>query len=146
MAPITRIDVYTKTSDVIAADTRSAVYLGIAGREFRLSTGNETDFGKNTETTFVLGTGSNVSDSQYVDPRYPQLDTDDLDRYPTYIRLQPEGSAPAWCVERVQVTVNPEGKVKHLVDNPRLVDEGEGKRILLDASYGTTLHLKRFDG
>ncbi|MEU4032437.1 hypothetical protein [Streptomyces anulatus] len=90
--------------------------------------------------------GANVSNAQYVDPRFPQLDTDDLDRYPAYIRLQPEGTEPAWCLERVQVTVNPESQFKHRFENPRLIDEGEGKRIWLDASYGTTLHLKRFDG
>ncbi|WP_018386776.1 hypothetical protein [Wenjunlia vitaminophila] len=45
------------------------------------------------------------------DPRFPQLDTDDLDRYPVYLRYeQPDNKRDEiWCLERVTATVNPGG-------------------------------------
>lgn len=144
MAAITRIDVFVKTANVLAAETHSRVYLGIAGREFRLSTGSANDFGRHTETTFVLGVDSNVQEGTYVDPRFPQLTTDDLDRYPAYLRHDGEGDQPAWCLERAMATVNPHSEIKHRFDNPNLVEDAENRRIWLDDKYGNVLHLKRY--
>jgi hypothetical protein len=49
----------------------------------------------------VLNAGDN-------DPRTPvQIDTNDLDRFPRYLRMEPEGTNPDWLLEEVSVTVNP---------------------------------------
>lgn len=142
MADITKIEAYVYTADVTAAGTDGWVYLGIAGREFLLdSSGN--DFEQGSTFTYVLGEGANVLNGEYNDPRKPQLDTDDLDRYPAYIRFEPAGSNPAWCLERATVTVNGGSDVPHRFDNPRLVGTAENQRIWLDQSYGKSVYLKR---
>jgi hypothetical protein len=146
MSDITRIDVYVLTADEENADTRGRVYLGLAGREFRLSTESGGELARGADFTYILGEGANVAHAHDVDPRYPQLDTDDLDRYPAYLRFQSEGTAPAWCLERTQVTVNPHAAFTHRFDNPRLVNAGEPRVIWLEDNYGNVLHLKRFDG
>ncbi|WP_129840549.1 hypothetical protein [Streptomyces sp. RFCAC02] len=146
MAAITQITVYVKTADQTAADTRSPVWLGIAGREFRLAAADSGAFARGAEFTFQIGENSTIDNGQWIDPRFPQLDTDDLDRYPAYIRMRNEGSEPAWLLERIQVTVNPQAEIKHRFDNPRLVGDAENARIWLDDNYGNVLFLKRFDG
>ncbi|MFH8236838.1 hypothetical protein ACSLFT_05315 [Streptomyces sp. G6] len=146
MAAITKIRAYIYTADIDTAGTDGLVYLGIAGREFLLAT-NGDDFKQGSKFSFVLGEDANVLKPDYNDPRKPALDTDDLDRYPVYIRLEPEGDGPAWCVERITVTVNPDSKVPHVFDNPRLVGtSGRGDRIWLWKEGGKQLFLKRYDG
>ncbi|QKW09257.1 hypothetical protein HUT18_25615 [Streptomyces sp. NA04227] len=145
MAAITKIDAYVYTADVANAGTNGWVYLGIAGREFHLDS-TEDDFEQGKVFTYTLGDGANVKDPAYNDPRSPQLDTDDLDRYPAYLRFEPAGSDPAWCLERVIVTVNPGSQTPHRFDNPRLVGSSDNQRIWLDQQYGKQVGLKRFDG
>ncbi len=139
MASITRIEANIATADAPAADTESDVYLGIAGREFGLSTGRD-DFRRGETDRFVLGEGANVTDAQYKDPRHPQLETEDLERYPTYIRMHPAGEYPGWLVERVWIVVNPEFRPREF-DNLRL--EGTGAQIWLHQPYGLVLYLTR---
>ncbi|WP_031073119.1 hypothetical protein [Streptomyces sp. NRRL S-118] len=145
MADITKISAYLYTADVPAADTDGIVYLGIAGREFNLDSDSD-DFERGAQFTYVLGEGSNVKNSEYNDPRKPQLDTDDLDRYPAYIRFVSAGQYPGWCLERVTVTVNPDSTTPHRFDNPRLIGLGENHRIWLYNEGGNQLYLKRYDG
>ncbi|MER6046321.1 hypothetical protein K2224_17680 [Streptomyces sp. BHT-5-2] len=145
MADITKISAQITTADVRAAGTDGWVYLGIAGREFVLSSGGD-DFETGSEFTYILGDDSNVAEAEVNDPRRPELDTDDLDRYPAYIRLEPEGTTPEWCLERVTVTVNPDSAVPHRFDNPRLVGPGEERRIWLSQQGGKQLYLKRYEG
>lgn len=147
MAKITRIEAHVRTADLSHAGTQGWVYLGIAGREFVLDaagTANGTRTGDNW--TFVLGEDSNVENPAYNDPRRPQLDTDDLDRYPTYLRFEPVGPDPAWCLERVVVNVNPDTDYPHTFDNPNLTDFGEDRRLWLGQEYGKLFYLKRHDG
>ncbi|MFD7992623.1 hypothetical protein [Streptomyces mexicanus] len=145
MAAINKIEAYLYTANVESAGTDGWVYLGIAGREFSLDSSNN-DFEQGQTFTYVLGEGANVLEPDYNDPRKPQLDTDDLDRYPAYIRFEPEGKYPAWCLERVIVTVNPGSRTPHRFDNPRLVGSADNQRIWLDQKYGKVLYLKRYDG
>ncbi|MEU6602410.1 hypothetical protein [Streptomyces flaveolus] len=145
MTAITKIVTEVHTSGVETADTRSAVWLGLAGREFRLSTGGKRDFSIGAETTFILGEGSNVENAERNDPRNPALDTADLDRYPVYIRMDGSGTEPHWCLEDVKATVNP-GQTSHEFTDPRLDGRGDGRRIWLDNPFGTVLHLRRTAG
>ncbi|MEU2655978.1 hypothetical protein ABZ615_11700 [Streptomyces sp. NPDC007325] len=153
MADITQIRAKIETADVYEAGTDSWVYLGIAGREFLLDSGSGNDFEQGVNTCFVLGrqdksdahdhfTVVPVVKAEYNDPRKPQLDTDDLDHYPIYIRMEEQGSAPGWCVERVRVSVHGSGSEHHF-DNLRLDTKAENRRIWLDRRYGQRIFLRR---
>ncbi|MBX9399367.1 hypothetical protein K4749_38915 [Streptomyces sp. TRM72054] len=143
MSAITKITAEVTTADVAHAGTDGWVYLGIAGREFVLTIASINNFEQGRSDTYVFGLDANVQNADYNDPRTPQLDTDDLDRYPVYLRFEPEGTNPAWCLERVTVTVNPGSETSHRFDNPRLVG---APRIWLDQAYGKQVGLKRYDG
>lgn len=65
--------------------TDNSVYLGIAGREFRMDTSSD-DFEDNNSDTFTFGHNSNVSNSSDNDPRNPALTIDDLNSNVVYIR------------------------------------------------------------
>ncbi|MER5297434.1 hypothetical protein ABT382_36295 [Streptomyces pharetrae] len=146
MADITQIKAYVYTADEAHASAEGNVYLGIAGREFLLrKQGQDTTHQQGEKYTYVLGQDSNVADARYNDPTTPPLDTDDLDHYPVYLRLEPSGLEPAWCLEWVDVTVNPDTKVPHVFANPRLKGTDPKHRLWLDTSHGTTLYLKRSD-
>ncbi|MFF5979328.1 hypothetical protein ACFY78_10805 [Streptomyces olindensis] len=145
MTAITKIIAEVHTSGVDHADTRSAVWLGIAGREFRLSTGRDRDFSLEAEATFTLGEDTNVENPEQNDPRNPALATADLDRYPVYIRMDGSEDAPHWCLEDLKVTVNP-GPESHEFADPRLDGRGDGRRIWLDNPFGNILHLRRTAG
>ncbi|GAA4888609.1 hypothetical protein ACFPM3_18620 [Streptomyces coeruleoprunus] len=146
MAKINRIEAHIRTADVSHAGTQGWVYLGIAGREFVLDaagTSSGTRTGDNW--TFVLGEDANVENAAYNDPRRPQLYTDNLDRYPVYLRFEPIGPDPAWCLERVVVDVNPDTDHPQTFDNPDLADFGEDRRLWLGQEYGKCLFLKRYN-
>jgi hypothetical protein len=87
MTAITKIIARVVTADLEYADTQSRVHLGIAGREFRLATGDERDFARGSEREFVLGEDANVLNPEHNDPRLsPVLDTADLDHHPVHLR------------------------------------------------------------
>ncbi|MFG3510643.1 hypothetical protein ACGF5F_34675 [Streptomyces sp. NPDC047821] len=106
MADTTQILVRIATADIADAETDGWVFLCIAGREFALDTGTDQESDRVGKDLFILGaeetsedhgnfTAGRPSNARYVDPRKPQLDTDDLDLYPVYIRFAPYGSDPA---------------------------------------------------
>lgn len=142
MADITKIVARILTADIAGAKTDSGtLYLGIAGREFVLETpADDMEQGANDE--FVLGEDSNVEQADYNDPRKPQLTTEDLDRYPAYLRYL---GTDGWCLERATVTVNP-GPDAHVFDNLDLQGLGETRRIWLRNDYGQRLGLTRLSG
>ncbi|SFD41002.1 hypothetical protein [Streptomyces aidingensis] len=142
MPAIISITVRIHTADVRGAETVGAVYLGLAGREFRLRK-SAAGLARGAEDTFTLGEEADVFDAEFNDPRSPGLDTADLDRFPAYLRLAPAGPGSAWCLEDVTVTVNPGSGSPVVLGNPALEGDGPERRIWLDDYYGTTLHLRR---
>ncbi len=97
--PIQSISVTVETGD---DGTDDDVYLGIAGREFKLDT-SDNNFQSNTTETFTLGgTSANVENASLNDPTSPQLDLLGLDTYPIYLRL--EGS-DGWDLSSVTASV-----------------------------------------
>jgi len=143
MANIARIDVrlLTGTKNGIGSEgpgTDGDVYIGIAGREFFIDT-TADDFERGADKNYVLGDGANVNFREFNDPREPQLSTDDLGKFPVYLRFEPGGSNPDWNVERVRVTVNP-GRSEIRFDNVRLAGLPD---IWLGQRMGKTVHLTR---
>ncbi|WP_320773131.1 hypothetical protein [Streptomyces sp. CRN 30] len=142
MAAITKITAEITTADVDEAGTDSWLYLGIAGREFVLDLAGASDADRGQGDTYVFGTDSNVEEAEYNDPRHPQLDTAAVARNPVYVRMEPEGSAPGWCLERATVVVNPGGEDSSTYDNEALVG---GSKLWLGQSYGKIVYLDRWN-
>ncbi|MEU3822428.1 hypothetical protein AB0E74_22825 [Streptomyces sp. NPDC030392] len=149
MADILQITARIQTADVEGAGSEELLYLGIGGREFVLDRPGRTDLRRGEQADYVLGENSNVMNPDDNDPRFPQLDTDDLDRYPVYLRLHPSTSRDVevdWSLERARVTVQPSNaKVRHYFDQPYLIGGDRKGRIKLGARAGVVLYLKRSD-
>ena len=108
MAKINQISARIKTANRgQAAGTNGRVYLGIGGREFNLNLLGGPDFEPGMDQTFILGEGANIGPAPADnDPRSPQLVTEALDKYPTYVRFEPNAEDDRWAVEQINVTVN----------------------------------------
>lgn len=134
------VSVWLQTADETSAGTSSRVYLGLAGREFRLSRGDGNNFYRGANVTFTLGEEGNINEPDGNDPGKPRRDVGDLMRFPVYIRLEPDSAdpEPGWLVERARVTVNE----CFVFDDLSLRDVGEDRRIWLSDTTGKVLHLK----
>ena len=120
MTAITRISALIKTGDRDDAATDGHVYLGIAGREFRLDSAGP-DFQRPTPTepfrTYVMGEPPQlpnpnhevpVNHAERNDPRVDYVLTSEfLDLFPVYIRFEVSGVSPAstWNLESATITV-----------------------------------------
>ncbi|MGW7095514.1 PLAT/LH2 domain-containing protein [Streptomyces sp. NPDC054874] len=143
MASINKITVLLTTANETGAGTDGWVYLGIAGREFVVARDDVNDTEQGSEHTYVFGVDANVQEAEYNDPRKPQLKTENLSVYPTYIRFEPEGSAAPWYLERVTVKVNPDGSDSSTFDNMDLLGAA---KLWLGQEYGKMLYLQRQTG
>lgn len=141
MSAITRIDVRVVTGNQSGAGTDGEVYVGICGREFYLDSAVD-DFEQGSDRTYTLGVGANINYAGYNDPRSPQLYTENLDRFPTYIRLEPTGSNPEWNLEEVTVTVN-RGAGEVVCSAVALRDRSN---LWLGQKYGKFCYLTRVRG
>ena len=122
------------TANLSFAGTASRVYLHIAGREFRLDT-SANDFTPGSDRVYVLGQNSNVLNGSQNDPRTPMvLNTVDIEKFPTYVRLEGDDG---WDIEHVIVTVNP--GLTSQVTRSALVG---AQHLLLDDTSGKVLYLK----
>jgi hypothetical protein len=101
---ISRIEARVRT-DIING-TNGLVYLGIAGREFRLNNSGN-DFVPNSETIFTLGENNSVKNRELNDPQLPRLRVDDLATFPVYLRFASRVDADHWGLDETTVTVNP---------------------------------------
>ena len=116
MPDIVKILVRVETLNQPGADTGGEVFLGIGGREFNIDS-RENNFERNAKELFILGDRRNrpgdwmeVRNKDRNDPRVPlPLHTNDLDKYPVYLRFEPEqyDSAEEWGLNYVFVKVNP---------------------------------------
>ena len=112
MAAIRSIDVVLDTGN---DGTDGDVYLGICGREFSIDS-EANDFQAGTPPrTYTFGDGANINFRGSNDPREPYpLHTENLDRFPVYIRFAPENRSDNWDLDSVRVTVNPgPGEVRY---------------------------------
>jgi hypothetical protein len=112
MSTINKIKVNVITSNIENAGTDGDIFFAIAGREFKLDS-SANDFQQNSNRTYILGkktageNGTAVLRPSENDPHTPfVLDTDDLDRFPVWIRFEPLNSSD-WNVDSVLATVNP---------------------------------------
>jgi hypothetical protein len=137
MSAITQIKAVIHTGDRNGAGTDGTVYLGICGREFKLGRSDVDDFERSSHREYFLGTSANVEDATFNDPRSPQLDTADTDRYPVYIRFEPSGDSPDWDFDGAEVTVSPGGtKLGRMGD-------GGGAHLWLGQTKGKFCYLRK---
>jgi hypothetical protein len=109
MAAITQIKAVIYTADSSSANTDGGVFLGICGREFRLGKAGVDDFDRASHREYLLGAGSNIERATDNDPRSPQLDTIETDRFPAYIRFEPDVATGDWDFDGAEVTISPGG-------------------------------------
>jgi hypothetical protein len=118
----------------------SRVFLGLAGREFRCSTGQGRKLPTGSTETFVFGRDSNVESAAANDPAHRTMT--DVRTYPVYIRFEPMPNASDpqeddWCLEHVQLGV--EGTEGSRVDLVAL--EGP-ERLFMGSDGGHFLYLQ----
>jgi hypothetical protein len=119
MVDIETIFVRLMTVHGPTSGTDGDVYLGICGREFFIDS-KKDDFESGQDRTYILGkepsplpTGIDIVPVSHPfpnDPRKPyKLKTENLYKYPVYIRFEPEDRDDEWALEFVSVFVNPRG-------------------------------------
>ncbi len=118
----------------------SRIFLGLAGREFRCSTGQGRKLPAGSIETFVFGSGSNVESGAANNPTYRTMA--DVRAYPVYIRFEPVPNASDsqeddWCLEHVRLSV--EGSEGSRVD---LVGLEGSERLFLGSDGGHFLYLQ----
>ncbi|MGW0535216.1 hypothetical protein [Streptomyces sp. NPDC003032] len=138
---ISQIEVKVQTGTEATAGTNGWVYLGIGGREFLLDTAAD-DFERpdppTNVDTFVLGDRANVNNPDDNDPRRPQIQISDLDRYPAYLSFQPADDNDNWEIDWVNVTLTAAGGgVVRFYDyrSPVITDDSGPKRKLWLGTY-----------
>jgi hypothetical protein len=110
-SPIRKVVIDVVTSHVDRAGTKAQVFLGLGGREFRLSVPNRAAFELGAESTFQLGEDANVEFPERNDPRlgYP-ITVADVLGIPAYIRLDTRHDRDDWNVASVAVRVHSQGE------------------------------------
>jgi hypothetical protein len=135
MARITRIDVATSTGD---EGTNGRVFVGMGGREFLLDRAGRNDFGRNNNDHFVLGVPNNVDVVKNSDQNDPNqllpLDTDDLSRFPIYLRLE---AVTGWHLTGATLKITSNAGVETLTALPG------NQNLFLGPETGTVLFIKR---
>ena len=113
MANITIMEATFATSRRDKAGTNGDVYIGIGGREFNVDSEID-DFepppappSPEEYYLYRFGEASTVKFAARNDPRDPQLLTEELDRYPVYVRFAPQNRDDHWHLGFVELTVNP---------------------------------------
>ncbi|NYH80815.1 hypothetical protein FHR84_004183 [Actinopolyspora biskrensis] len=137
MTWIDSIEVAAKTGSEDEAVTVDRLFLGMAGREFRMD--EQHVFGNNDTAHVVFGPTGNTDSAKWNDPRRPRLAMTDLDVFPSYVRLEGDDG---WLVESFVVTVESRFGERRKFANPNV--EGEG--LWLDELSGKYLYLKDVKG
>jgi hypothetical protein len=93
------------TGEEEGAGTDGHVYLGAAGREFRLDT-ESNDFERSSTYTYRFGTFPTVINASTNDPQAQRLVVEDVGRWPLYIRFEPRDEDDRWKLKRAVVAFN----------------------------------------
>lgn len=139
--PIRKIVVDVVTSFATGAGTRAPVFLGLGGREFRLTVEESSDFERGGEMSYQCGEDANVAFPDRNDPRTGvPLCVGNLLAHPVYLRLEARSERDDWNVEAVAVRVMIATERRAL---RYCALEGPHESIWLGVQSGTTLQLHR---
>jgi hypothetical protein len=138
MPNITSLELNLQTARVDGAGTDGDVYLGFCGREFYVDSEDEDfdDFESGDIRTYIFGDGANVIQPDLNDPREPQLLSENIDRFPVYIRFEPEDRDDNWRLQRAVVTFN--GNLFPMWDTAELIRGAGG--IWIGTRAGLFVH------
>jgi hypothetical protein len=142
MAAIQSIHLNLQTFDEDGAGTDARIYLGICGREFIVRSRVE-DFVPGGSFEYVYGEGATVESpfEAFNDPRVHGLQTEHADRFPVYVRLEPEHDDDNWKLGRAVVTLN--GALFPQWDSAALFPFTKG--IWLGSYRGLVVHLPKHE-
>ena len=105
MPKINSIELHLDTGDLSGSGTDGDVYLGLCGREFSIDT-NRDDFERGSGRTYILGENADIRNADVNDPRKHELFTENMARFPLYIRFQPQTRGGNWLLQRADVRFN----------------------------------------
>lgn len=105
MPKINSIELHLDTGDLSGSGTDGDVYLGLCGREFSIDT-NRDDFERGSGRTYILGENADIRNADVNDPRKHELLTENMARFPLYIRFQPQTRGDNWLLQRADVRFN----------------------------------------
>lgn len=111
MPRITSIELFLETGEESNAETDGDVYLGIGGREFYVDSSAD-DFKTGRSKTYIFGDANsdrNVLHPELNDPGTHYLTTENIEKFPVYIRFQPHEDdvrSDRWQLERADVYLN----------------------------------------
>jgi hypothetical protein len=109
------------------------VYLRIGGREFRCRKDGDSDANpfhlKHQTMSLVFGVGSNVEDSAINDPRNPLMDTTDINKFPIYLRTEP--NTGTWEIVAGKVETTPNTSVFNIKYSGIILDDDSGEMVEL---------------
>jgi hypothetical protein len=142
MEKIKLINVILKTANIKDAGTDGDVFLGIGGREFNLDNSYD-DRKKGAKDDYQIGPlgQSKVNNPENNNTTSPQIQTEDIDKFPVYIRFEPHGSGPDWCLEYAKmwtVSVSPDQTEKE-----GRVYESKPTKLWLGTKHGKFVFLKK---
>jgi hypothetical protein len=135
MVDITTLFVRTVTATKPGSGTDGDVFVGICGREFFIDS-EKDDFERGQDRTLLLGEKPAllptnidivpVRNDWLNDPRnLYKLKTENLYKYPVYVRFEPEDRDDLWVLEYVSVFVNPTSGVEPFFNYEALGDRGD---------------------
>lgn len=145
MAKVERIDVTLKTGNVAEAQSNGQVYLFIGGREFNLKQPPPHDDRKQgAEDTYHLGKNGNVENPKQNDPTaLLPLTTEDVDKFPVWLRFEPEDRTDHWNLEKAGVRVTGRGEFGDAeMRTYRILDQANDN-VWLGRQSGLYIYLKK---
>ena len=86
--------------------TNGRVYVGVAGREFRLDKSLTNDFRPNKEVTYNFGAGENVANDDINDPNQPAINFNAVPFLPAYLRFEPNSNIDELMIDSARITVD----------------------------------------
>ncbi len=137
MPEIQSIHLTLKTGRMDGAGTDGDVYLGVCGREFYVDTESD-DFERGSAREYVFGDGANVINKPNNDPRRQRLLTENVERFPVYLRFQPRSRSDNWNLQQAVMTFNDESFLSQW-DSAIFVRPADG--IWLGIRSGLYVHL-----
>jgi hypothetical protein len=105
MTQIQSIHLTIETGRMDNAGTDGDVYLGVCGREFFVDTSSD-DFERASGREYIFGEGANVNNQSDNDPRTQDLQIENVERFPVYLRFQPLHRGDKWNLSRAVITFN----------------------------------------
>lgn len=138
MARIDSVQLHIQTGNLSGAGTDGDVYLGLCGREFSIDSSRD-DFERGSARTYVLGEGANINNAAVNDPRQQALFTENVARFPVYLRFHPQSRGDNWQVQRADVRFNDSLHIDW--DTINFVPNDPAQGIFLGTRSGVVVHL-----